>query len=373
MRWSKIDAMIRKELKQLRRDRLTAAMVFGIPVMQLLLFGYAINYNVRHIPAAWCDQSETQISRLILEDIRQSQVLDLTVQAASPRELGDLIRSGRVRVGILLPPDLTSRLQDSRPAFQILADGSSSIVTGAVKSLAAYPLYTPAGGIETEHAINAEAHEKQSIQIIPLYNPEQRTAVDVIPGLVGIILTMTLTLFTAIALVREREHGSMEMLITTPISAGEIILGKLIPYVGIGLFQTFLVFILGILVFRLPINGRFIDIAGAVIMFITATLSMGLLISSFARTQFQAVQVTIFILLPSILLSGFVFPYEGMPRIARILSQLLPATHFIELMRGIVLRGATLTELPRQVIALGVFILITTTAAWERMKGKRLD
>jgi len=374
IRPDKVKAMVHKELKQLRRDRLTAAMVFGIPVMQLLLFGYAINYNVRNIPAAWCDLSGTQKSRMILEDINASQTLHLTREASGPEELRKMIRSGQVRAGILIPYDLEQRLRDSRPAFQVLTDGSSSIVTGTVKSLSAMPLAPRTGqSARNSHVILYEENESMPIQVLPLYNPEQRTAVDVIPGLVGVILTMTLMLFTAIALVREREHGSMEMLITTPISAGEIICGKLVPYIGIGLFQTALVFLLGVLVFRLPINGSFLDIAIAVLLFITATLTLGLLISSFVKTQFQAVQMAIFILLPSILLSGFVFPYEGMPAAAQVLSQILPVTHFIEMMRGVVLRGARLIEMPYHLGALLVFIFISTFTAWQRLKKKRLD
>ncbi|MDC7233126.1 MAG: ABC transporter permease [Spirochaetales bacterium] len=367
IRTDKIRAMVYKELKQLQRDRLTAAMVFGIPVMQLLLFGFAINYNVRNIPAAWCDQAESVKSRQIIQDIQAGQVLDLQIQTRTPEELRQLIQSGKVRAGVLIPQDLSSRLQDNRSSFQILTDGSSSVVTGAVTSLASLPLY------QGEHSIDYRNQEALPIQVLPLYNPEQRTAVEVIPGLIGIILTMTLMLFTAIALVRETEHGSMEMLITTPVSPMEIIIGKLLPYIGIGIFQTILVFLLGILVFRLPVNGRITDIALAVLMFISSTLSMGLLISSFVKTQFQAVQVSIFILLPSILLSGFVFPYEGMPAFARGLSKILPVTHFIELMRGIVLRGAGIAEMPLQIGVLLLFIVITMSLAWLRMRNKQLD
>ncbi len=367
IRREKIQAMVYKELKQLRRDRLTAAMVFGIPVMQLLLFGFAINYNVRNIPAAWCDMAETEMSRSIIQDIGATRVLDLKYRASSVEEVQKLIRTGRVRAGVVITHDLEERLRDRRSAFQILTDGSSSVVTGAVQSLASLPLGIPG------HTVDYKTQERLPIQVLPLYNPEQRTAVDVIPGLIGVILTMTLMLFTAIALVREREHGSMEMLITTPVSAMEIICGKLLPYIGIGMFQTVLIFLLGVLVFRLPVNGRVIDIAAAVLMFITSTLTLGLLISSFVKTQFQAVQLSIFILLPSILLSGFVFPYEGMPTFARALSKVLPVTHFIELMRGIVLRNARISEMPVQVFSLLIFILFSTILAWERMKKKRLD
>ncbi len=369
----RVKAMILKELKQLRRDRLTAAMVFGIPVMQLLLFGYAINYNVREIPTAVCDMAETQKSRMIIEDLEASQVLSLKSRVHSSEELQAAIRRGSVRVGILIPRDLEQRLRDSRSAVQILVDGSSSIVTSAVQSLTALPVLQSHDVFWNSHSQSFSSRESLPIQVLPLYNPEQRTPVDVIPGLVGIILTMTLMLFTAIALVREREQGSMEMLITTPISAAEIICGKLLPYVAIGIFQTCLVFLLGIGVFRLPVNGTLVDISAAVLLFIIATLTLGLLISSLVKTQFQAVQMAIFILLPSILLSGFVFPYQGMPAFARVISKILPVTHFIELMRGIVLRGARITEMPVQLFSLIVFIAFSTTLAWLRMKDKQLD
>jgi ABC-2 type transport system permease protein len=204
------------------------------------------------------------------------------------------------------------------------------------------------------------------------YNPEKRTAVQIVPALIGVILSMTMMIFTAVAIVRERERGNLELLIATPVTPLELMVGKILPYIGIGLIQTTLVLALGSLLFHVPINGGFIDVYGAALLFIAATLSLGLLISTLAQTQMQAFQIAIFLLLPSILLSGFMFPFEGMPQFAQWLAQLLPLTHFIVLIRGIVLRGAELRELQVPIYKLAVFTVALLTVVTLRFR-KRLD
>jgi ABC-2 type transport system permease protein len=215
----------------------------------------------------------------------------------------------------------------------------------------------------------------QAVPLLELrteYNPERRTAVQIVPALIGVILNMTMMIFTAAAVVRERERGNLELLITTPIRAAELMAGKLLPYVGIGLVQVTLVLAVGSLLFDVPVNGRLLDLYLAALLFIASTLTLGLVISTLARTQFQAFQLAFFIMLPSILLSGFMFPFDGMPRPAQWLAQVLPLTHFNELVRGIVLRGAALADLTRPALKLLVFLIVALAIATLRFR-KRLD
>jgi ABC-2 type transport system permease protein len=213
---------------------------------------------------------------------------------------------------------------------------------------------------------------RQVFEVRTEYNPEKRTSVQIVPALIGVILTMTMTMFTAVAIVRERERGNLELLITTPASPLELMLGKLVPYVFIGLIQTTLVLLLGVLLFNVPINGSLWAFYFAALLFIAATLTLGLIASTLAETQMQAFQMSIFVLLPSILLSGFVFPFDGMPQVARWIAQLLPLTHFVEMIRGIVLRGAPITDLGTQAAKLAVFLTVALVIATLRFR-KRLD
>jgi ABC-2 type transport system permease protein len=210
------------------------------------------------------------------------------------------------------------------------------------------------------------------IEVRTLYNPERRTPVQIVPALIGVILTLTMVVFTAVAIVRERERGNMELLITTPVKSGELMIGKLIPYVLVGLIQTTLVLLVGTWLFNVPIVGSLVDLYLAAAAFIAANLVLGLLISTLVQTQFQAIQLSIFTLLPSILLSGFMFPFDGMPRLAQGIAQVLPLTHFVELVRGIVLRGAPLTAMGLPLMKLGIFFAVALTLAATRFR-KRLD
>jgi len=357
----RILAVVWKELRQLRRDRLTFGMIVGIPILQLLLFGYAINMDVRNLTAGVADQARTASARVLVEDMAHSQVIDLRYRVDSAAELTDLMRAGKISVGILIPPDFERRLQqDDRAAAQLLIDGSDPVVQSAAQQLASpgrlSPINDKPGRFETR----------------TYYNPERRSAINIVPGLIGVILTMTMILFTAVAIVRERERGNLELLITTPVKTPELMLAKILPYVLIGLIQVSLVLIIGVLLFDLPIRGNLMYVYIAALAFITANLSLGLLISTLVQTQFQAMQMTIFILLPSILLSGFVFPFAGMPKAARWIAEVLPLTHFVRLIRGIVLRAANLMELGQELLILVGFSIIAISLAVLRFQ-KRLD
>ena len=362
---SRIIAVLRKEVRQLRRDRLTFGMVVGLPVMQMLLFGYAINTDVRNLEAAVADQAKTHLSRQFVAELGQTQVINIVDRVATPQQLETLLRQGKISIGIHLPPDFDRRVVDrTRAASHLLVDGSDPTILGVANQLRLMPFGFDAGA----PALAAP----QVIEVRPYYNPERRTPVNIVPGLMGVILTMTMILFTAVAIVRERERGNLELLINTPVSSLELMIGKVLPYILIGMLQLALILAVGRLLFDVPVQGSVLDLYLAATAFIAANLSLGLFISTAARTQFQATQITVFILLPSILLSGFMFPFEGMPELAQWLGEVLPNTHFIRLTRGIMLRDAALSELPGDIAYLLGFTVVAMTAAALRFT-KRLD
>ena len=360
----RIRAIASKEVRQLLRDRLTFGMIVGIPLLQVMLFGYAINTDVRHLRAGVADMAHTQLSREVVAEAQASQVLDVVARAGSAAGLEHMLRQGDIDVGIYLPPDFDRRrLEGERPAAQLLVDGSDPTLFGVAQGLSSMPLVSR----DIPGAARAPLFELRNY-----YNPERRSAVSIVPGLIGVILTLTMVLFTAVAIVRERERGNLELLITTPVSTPELMIGKIGPYIAIGLIQVSIVLLAGALLFHVPLVGSLLDLYLAALLFIAASLGLGLLISTFAKTQFQAMQLTVFTFLPSILLSGFMFPFEGMPRFAQWLGQLLPLTYFVRLMRGILLRGAALGGLWTDVWPLLLFFFITMTLAVLKFR-KRLD
>jgi ABC-2 type transport system permease protein len=367
MKWRRLFAIVLKELRQLRRDRVSLAMILGIPVMQLVLFGYAINLNLRGLHAAVADQSGTAGSRALVMDMVATGVIDLVAEAQTPQELMELLRRGRISVGVVIPPDFERRRSDGREAVQVLVDGSDTVVQGAALQLAQMPL-------DEVPTISATASPIRSgqISVVSFYNPERRSPINIVPGLIGVILTMTMVMFTGVAIVRERERGNIELLMATPVSRSELMIGKVLPYAAIGLVQTTLVLALGVWLFDVPIRGSAIDVYVAAVLLILANLTLGLLISTKAQSQFQAMQMTFFVFLPSILLSGFMFPFAGMPKLVQWLAEVLPLTHFLRLIRGVMLRGASLPELWPDVLALLAFTTVMMTLAILRFR-KRLD
>lgn len=357
-------AIAAKEFRQLARDRLTLGMVVGIPLVQILIFGYGINFDVRHIRAGVVDMSATHQSRALIAELGSSQVVDFVVQASSPDELRALIASGRIGAGLYIPPDFERRrLENDRPVAQLLIDGSKPGIEAPLRTLASASLPGRTGLAQ---------RSDPRIEVLTEFNPEHRTAVQVVPALIGVILSMTMVIFTAVALVRERERGNLELLISTPVRSFELMVGKLLPYVLVGLIQTTIVLVIGVLLFDVPVNGNPGSLYLGAALFIAATLGLGLVISTLARSQFQAMQLGFFTLLPSILLSGFVFPFEGMPAVVQLLAQVLPLTHFVEILRGVILRGATLGMLWLPVVKLVVFLTLAVTLAALRFR-KRLD
>ncbi|TXH77882.1 MAG: ABC transporter permease [Lysobacteraceae bacterium] len=360
MKFAQIFAVMLKELRQMRRDRLTLGMMIGIPTIQLVLFGFAINPDVRNLPAAIADLSDTGGSRALVQDMLATGVIRQVAPARTPQELGVLMQRGRISIGVVIPPDFERRRLDGREAVQVIVDGSDTSVQATARQLAAMPLD---GGSGLRQA---------PIGVLPLYNPERRSAVNIVPSLIGVILTMTMVMFTAVAIVRERERGNLEMLITTPVSSAELMIGKVLPYIAVGLLQTSVVLALGVTVFSVPVRGSLFDVYGAAMLLIMANLALGLLVSTKAQTQFQAMQMAFFLFLPQILLSGFMFPFDGMPKAAQWIAEVLPLTHFVRLIRGVMLRGADLHDLWPDALALIGFTAVMMTLAIVRFR-KRLD
>jgi len=357
-------AIARKEARQLRRDRLTFGMIFGIPIIQLLLFGYAINQDVRHLRAGVADLAGSQRARMLVADAEATQVIDVAERAQSAGELEAMLREGRISVGIFIPHDFERRVEHgSRPPAHLLVDGGDPIVLGAARGIAALPV---------QRRLPAAAAPPATFEVRAYYNPERRSAVQIVPGLIGVILTLTMVLFTAVAIVRERERGNLELLINTPVRTSELMVGKVVPYMLVGLIQVSVILGLGWLLFEVPVRGSLLDLYVGGFLFVSSTLTMGLLISTRAQTQFQAFQMTVFFFLPSMLLSGFMFPFDGMPRPAQLLAEVLPLTHFLRIVRGILLRGASLGELRGEVAPLLAFFAVTMTLAILRFR-KRLD
>jgi len=366
----RLGAVARKEVRQLARDRVTFGMIVGVPLMQILLFGYAINFDVRHLATVVHDQANSSMSREFIAQLSATQVLRVDYTTDSGAEVDRLMREGRASMAVIIPPDFERRLQsDTRPVAQILVDGSQPSLAGVASGLAAIPLVTRHGAGPYS---GGKRMTPRRVEIRTLYNPEKRTAVQIVPALIGVILTMTMVVFTAGAIVRERERGNLELLIATPLGRLELMVGKLLPFVAIGLIQTTIILLVGSALFNVPVVGNVLHLYVAALLFIAATLGLGLFVSTLAKTQFQAFQLAFLTLLPSILLSGFMFPFEGMPVAAQWIAELLPLTHFNVILRGIVLRGADLPELWPQLAKLAVFLVLMLSVAVARFK-KRLD
>ncbi|MGL1042828.1 ABC transporter permease [Vibrio vulnificus] len=360
----RMKAIMVKEFRQLSRDRITFGMVVMIPLIQLLLFGYAINTDIRDIPVAVVDQSESTAGRILTESVKVTQVVSVTQRYATAEEAEQAIQDGIVRAALILPNDLTQRMAQGRPLGQWIVDGSDTMISAAILGLQTMPL--------TDFDFQIRPKPTQTFEVALYYNPSRRSAVNIVPGLLGVILTMTMILFTSAAIVRERERGNLELLITTPVRSFELMVAKIVPYIFVGLIQVFIILGLGHVIFGVPINGSVAQILLGTLLFIAASLTLGLVISTIANTQLQAMQMTVFILLPSILLSGFTFPYEDMPVAAQWIAEVLPATHFMRMIRGIVLRGADLFDLWRDTLWMIGFTLLGLIIASTRFK-KSLD
>lgn len=364
---SRILAVLAKEFTQLVRDRLTYAMIIGIPVLQLLLFGYAINSDPKHLPTAVLVQDQGQFSRSILGALDRSDYFDLRYVARSPAEMDDLIERGAVQFAVTIPGDFTRRVvRRDHPQILVEADASDPAATGpAVAALAQLPQYALAHDLKGPLATIAPASDALPFEVVVQrrYNPESVTAYNIVPGLVATILTITLVMMTALGMTREAERGTMETLLSTPLRPIEVMIGKLAPYVMVGIIQATLIIGLARLLFGVPMAGGWVALILGLFLFIVGSLSLGFLVSTVARTQLQAMQMAVFYLLPSILLTGFLFPFRGMPTWAQWLGTIMPVTHMLRVVRGSMLKGVGLADALPSLGALTLFVLIVATLA----------
>ncbi|HEX7758106.1 MAG TPA: ABC transporter permease [Caulobacteraceae bacterium] len=367
---SRVLAVLAKEFTQLTRDRLTYAMILVVPVMQLLLFGYAINNEPRHLPTAVLAQENSVFARSILSAVRNSAYFDLVAQARTPAELDALIRRGGVQFAITIPGDFTRRVaRGDKAQILVEADASDPAATGSAEAaLASLPAKALAHDLRGLIAGRAGAAAPFEVVIHNRYNPEAITAYNIVPGLLGIILSLTLVMMTALSVTRENERGTMESLLATPIQPLEVMVGKLAPYVIVGLIQTAIILVLAKVLFAVPMQGAWFGLSCGILLFIVGSLALGFLISTLARTQLQAMQMSFFYMLPSILLSGFMFPFRGMPAWAQVLGQAIPVTHFLRVVRGALLKGQGMADLWPELTALSIFVLVVTALAMARYR-----
>lgn len=363
-------AVLVKEFIQLSRDRITYALILAVPVIQMLLFGYAVNTDPRHLPTAVLVQENSVMARSVVSGIANSSYFSITHQARSPAELDALVRTGQVQFAVTIPGDFTRRVVRGENA-QILveADATDPVATGsALAALARLPQESLRRDLTGALAPPTNAGAPFEVVIHRRYNPENITAYNIVPGLLGVVLTLTLVMMTAIGVTRETERGTMESLLATPVQPLEVMVGKLAPFVIVGLIQTTLILVIGRVLFGVPMAGGWAGLALGILLFIIGSLGLGFLISTVTRTQLQAMQLSVFYFLPSILLSGFLFPFRGMPDWAQWLGSLLPVTHFLRVVRGALLKGQGLADMAPSLLALAVFMCAVAALALARYR-----
>ena len=352
--------MVWKEIIQMRRDRFTIGLLVGIPAIQLMLFGYAIRTEVRHLPTVVLDQSRTSESRALVSVMGNTGNFDIVRHVPDRAALRDEIESGRARAAVVIPPDFERDLKRGQTATaQVIVDAadpmaSSAAISGAGLAGAARSLAITSerrGGVGPPRA-------PLEVRVRPWYNPTLKSSSYIVPGIIGVLLSLTLMLVTSIAIVRERERGTLEQLIVTPIDKTSMMLGKIVPFVIVGYVQMSVVIGLGKLLFDVPLRGSLPLLYAITLSFIIANLGVGLLISTVTRTQMQAMQLGFFFLMPNILLSGFMFPREAMPQAAQWLGLALPLTYYLQVLRGILLKGIGMEHLWRETAILAGFAVL---------------
>lgn len=361
----------------MKRDRFTFAMMIGLPVIQLIVFGFAINTDVKHLSTIVFDQALQQESRELISTFEASGYFDVKYTAASFQEVNNSIEQGKSKVGLIIPPDFTNNLHHGRSAtLQVIVDASDYMAASSAISTAQLIGQLKSQELiikKTQNILGKQLSQPYDIRISPWYNPDFVSAFYMVPGILGTILTMTMVMITSMAIVRERERGTLEQLIVTPVTpmkSYELMLGKIIPYIFVGYVQMTLALLVGILIFDLPIRGSIGLLYGLTSLFIVASLSLGIPISTLTKTQMQAMQLSFFIFLPSILLSGFMFPREAMPYLFYSIGKILPLTYYLEIMRGIILKGIGLNFLWSQVLSLATFILAVLTISVLKFQKK---
>jgi ABC-2 type transport system permease protein len=367
--WGRIVAVLRKEFVQLRRDRLTFAMLIGVPIMQLVLFGYAINGDPRHLPTAVVALDQGPLVRAIVSAAVQTGYFDVT-EVASDAEAERLIAEGRVQFALVFAADFSARLlRGERPPLVVYADATDPAATGgAVAALQQLPALALQHDLKGALAMLQAGPAPFELRIHRRYNPEGLTPYNIVPGLMGVILTMTLVMMTSMAMTRERERGTLENLLATPVRPFEMMVGKILPYVLIGYTQVLIVFGAARLLFQVPMEGSFGLLSAMVLLFIVATLAVGFTFSTVARSQMQSMQMTMFYFLPNMLLSGFMFPFRGMPQWAQWLGEVLPLTHFLRIVRAVMLKGAGWADVRWEAAAIGLFVVVAGIVSMSRYR-----
>jgi len=364
--WRRVGAMMLKEFVQLRRDRVTFATIITIPLMQLVLFGYAINTAPRDLPTAVLLQETSDVGRTILKAIENTRYFKITHQVRDEAEFDRLLAAGEVLFAIEIPRGFERALRrGERPALLVAADATDPVAAGTALGALSTLVQT---ALRNDRAIPDSGPLPFEIRQHARYNPAAASQLNIVPGLMGTILTLTMLIYTALSVTREVERGTMESLLSMPITPLEIMLGKIAPYVLIGFFQAALIVLAGVVLFHVPIVGNLMLLALLTTLFVAANLAIGYTFSTLAQNQLQAVQMAMMFFLPNMLLSGFIFPFLGMPLWAQWLSEWLPLTHYIRIVRAIMLKGATLSELRYDALALIGLMLVAMVIAVTRFR-----
>ncbi len=363
-------AMVVKEFIQMRRDRVTFAMMVGIPLIQLVLFGFAINSDPKHLPAAVLLADHGPQARTLLHAIRNSEYFDFVRQVETESEGHEVLARGEVQFVVNIPQNFTrDLLRGDRPAVLVEADATDPAATSnALGSLGTLLDTALRNDLKGPLAFLAGTEGPVELRIHALYNPEAITQYNIVPGLMGVVLTMTMVMITGLAMTRERESGTMETLLSMPTRPFEVLIGKIIPYILVGYIQVGLILIAARFLFHVPMVGDLGLLLAVVLVFIAANLAVGITFSTVAQNQRQAIQMSFFFFLPSLLLSGFMFPFRGMPHWAQIIGELLPLTHFLRIVRGILLKGNGLEEVAPQLWQIALFAVIALTIGVKRYR-----
>jgi ABC-2 type transport system permease protein len=364
--WGKTWAVLVKEFIQLKRDRVSFVMIIMIPLVQLMLFGYAINTNPRHLPTAVLLQEHSDLGRSILAALKNTDYFKITELPRTEAELDELLASGKVLFGVEIPRNFERSVRrGDTPSMLVIADATDPVAAGSAVGSLSQIVQT---ALEHDRDIPAPAAPPFVVITHARYNPAGLTQLNIVPGLVGTILTMTMLIFTALSVTREIERGTMENLLSMPITPVEIMLGKIFPYIIVGFVQAALIIGIGVALFGVPIVGNLFVLAGLSTLFIATNLSVGYTFSTVAQNQLQAMQMSMMFFLPNILLSGFLFPFAGMPQWAQWVGEALPLTHYLRIVRAIMLKGSSLSDLHYDGAALFVLMLIAMTIAVTRFR-----
>jgi len=362
--------MIVKELIQMRRDRMTFAIMFGIPIVQMLLFGYAINSDPRHLPTAVLLADEGPEGRTLMQGLKNSTYFDFVRKVNTEEEAKRLLTHGEVQFVLNIPQNFShDLLRGDKPAILLEADATDPIATsGAAGALGNIVDTAFQSDLVGPLEFLAPTVRSIDIRIHSLYNPEEITAYNIVPGLMGVVLTMTMVVITGLAITREFERGTMENLLSMPLRPSEVLIGKIVPYILVGYVQVGIILGVARFLFNVPIHGNILLLLLAALFFIAANLALGITFSTVAKNQLQAMQMAMFVMLPSILLSGFMFPFRGMPLWAQALGEILPITHFLRIARGVMLKGIGFADIGRELWPIALFAGIMLAVAIKRYR-----